>query len=150
MYQPDDLIPLPTMPFDERPSELPLNREECRTALWRAKGNISDAAKLLKVSSLRLRNFVKSNPFLSAEAEEAREILADIAENNVYDALTDEADAGRRDSMSRFVLNSIGKRRGYGQNSPGVTLNMPKGPIKISWDDGTPVGPKTIDHEAAE
>lgn len=149
-YQPNDLIPLPTMPYDERPAELPLDREECRTALWRAKGNVSEAAKLLKVPSLRLRNFIKNNAFLSAEAEEARQILADIAENNVLDALTDPVDAGRRDSMSRFVLSSIGKQRGYGQNTAGITINSPKGPMTISWADGSSVGPKTIDHEAAE
>lgn len=152
-HLPNDLIPLPTMPYDERPAELALDREECRTAIWRSRGNISEAAKLLKITSLRLRNFVRANPFLSAEAEEAREILADIAEDNVYDALTDEADPSRRDSMSRFVLASVGRRRGYGQgNNTGVTINASKGRLVVAWDDGTQVAgePNTIEHSSED
>ena len=151
-HLPDDLVTLPTMPYDERPADLPLDREECRTAIWMVRGNISEAAKLLKVTSLRLRNFIRNNPFLSAEAEEAREILADIAEDNVYDALTDDTDPQRRDSMSRFVLGSIGRRRGYGQNTPGLTLSPKGGRLTVVWDDGTNVlgDPKTIEHSSED
>lgn len=140
MHEPSDLIPLPTMPYDERPPSLPLDVEECRTAIWRTRGNIHDAAKLLKISSSRLRNFVKNSAYLTSEAMEAREILKDIAESNVYDALTDSEDPARRDSMSRFVLGSIGKDRGYGTGVQGGgkgTLNI--GNISISWGDGTSI-----------
>lgn len=136
---PSDLIPLPTQPWDERPDAIPLDREEVRTALWLTRGNVSGAADTLKVSSQRLRRFVANSPYLSAQLEEARQQLVDIAESNVYDALTDKMDSGRRDSMSRFVLSSQGRSRGWGQgNGPKVNIHN-NGPMVIQWADGTSV-----------
>jgi hypothetical protein len=130
------------MPYSERPAELPLDTEECRTAIWMAAGNISDAAKILKVTSIRLRNFVKKSPYLTAEMAEAHDRIVDIAESNVRDALTDELDPSRRDTMSRFVLTNIGKHRGWGTNSAGgVTIkNSAAGTIVVQWADGSTFG----------
>jgi hypothetical protein len=130
---PSDLTPLPTRPWDERPSELALDTEECRTALWLTKGNITKAAEMLKVSSARLRTFVKNSDYLSRECDEAKEVLKDIAESNVVEAMEDRTDAGRRDAMSRFVLASIGRDRGYG-NAAKVTGNGLQGKFTISWE----------------
>lgn len=139
------------MPYSERPSSLPLDIEECRTAIWKQRGNISNAAAMLKISASRLRTFIKNSPRLSAEVEEAREQLKDIAEDIVYEALTDGEDAGRRDTMARFVLTGPGKDRGYGSGGGNVTINAPKGTINISWADGTSFSggeeAKVIDHE---
>lgn len=136
---PTDLIPLPTAPYDMRPISMPLDVEECRTALWRCEGNVTKAAELMKVPSLRLRNFIKNSPRLSAEAKEARDQLVDIAETVVYDALTDEKDPGRRDNMARFVLNGVGRDRGYSAAANGggkVNVNINGGDLVISWADG--------------
>jgi hypothetical protein len=142
------------MPYPERPNELPLDIEECRTAIWMASGNITDAAKLLKITSIRLRSFVKKSPYLSAEMQEAADRLVDIAESNVYNALTDELDASRRDTMSRFVLTNIGRHRGWGSTGVGgVTVkNSAGGTIVVQWQDGTKIGPEpqTIDGEVVE
>jgi len=146
------------MPYAERPTELPLDTEECRTAIWMTSGNISEAAKLLKITSIRLRNFVKKSPYLSAEMQEAADRLVDIAESNVYDALTDELDPSRRDTMSRFVLTNIGKHRGWGTAGGGnlTVKNSAGGTIVVQWADGSTFGEqteeasdegKTIDHE---
>jgi hypothetical protein len=139
---PSDLVALPTMPYSERPLELPLDVEECRTAIWMAAGNISNAAKLLKVTSIRLRNFVKKSPYLAAEMQEAADRIVDIAEANVIEALKDELDPSRRDTMSRFVLTNIGKHRGWGTGGPGnVTVkNSAGGTIVVQWADGTSFG----------
>lgn len=135
---PTDLVPLPTMPYDVRPDALPLDIEECRTALWLERGNISEAARRIKVAPARFRAFVKSSPRLQGECDEAREQLQDIAEDIAYEALTDESDAGRRDQMARFVMGTLGKSRGFGQNGgASVNINSPKGPITIKWGDGT-------------
>jgi hypothetical protein len=130
------------MPYSERPIELPLDTEECRTAIWMAAGNITEAAKVLKVTSIRLRNFVKKSPYLSAEMQEAADRLVDIAESNVLDALTDELDPSRRDTMSRFVLSNIGKHRGWGSGGTGgVTVkNSAGGTIIVQWADGSAFG----------
>lgn len=153
-HVPNDLVALPTMPYSERPSELPLDIEECRTALWMARGNITDAAKLLKTTSIRLRNFVKKSPYLTAEMQEAADRLVDIAEANVLDALTDELDPSRRDTMSRFVLTNIGKNRGWGTPSgAGLTLkNSAGGTVIVQWADGSAFGgePNTIEGEVVD
>lgn len=150
-HLPSDLIALPTMPYDERPASLPMDIEECRTALWIVRGNVRDAAQLLKVSSLRLRNFIKTSRRLQDELKEMQDILLDLAEGVMYNALTSE-DPARQDAMARFVATNLGNERGYGNNKPGngVNINLPgKGNFNISWDDGSRVtGPpeKTIEH----
>lgn len=149
---PSDLVALPTMPYSERPPELPLDIEECRTAIWMAQGNITEASKLLKVTSIRLRSFVKKSPYLTAEMQESSDRVVDIAEANVLDALTDAEDPSRRDTMSRFVLTNIGKHRGWGTGSPNVNIkNSAGGTIVVQWADGTQINSdtdeKTIDHE---
>lgn len=154
MDLPDDLRPLPTVPYDERPDSLPLDIEECRTALWLHRGNVSDAAKRLKVSPSRLRSMVRNSPRLAKEAEEAREQLVDIAEDAVYSALTDPDDPGRRDTMARFVLTNLGNSRGYGSKG-GNSVNINAGggkKISVTWGDGTSLSvegkaEKVIEHE---
>lgn len=138
---PSDLVPLPTMPYSERPASLPLDVEECRTALWRVKGNIADAAELLKVSSSRLRKFVQNSAFLTAECAEATERLKDRAMAVVADALEDAEDKARQDQMARFLLTNLGRDRGFGQAAKqgGVNLKLPQGNFTITWGDGTPV-----------
>lgn len=141
---PNDLVALPTMPYPERPAELPLDTEECRTAIWMSAGNISEAAKLLKITSIRLRNFVKKSAYLTAEMQEAADRLVDIAESNVKEALTDPLDASRRDTMSRFVLTNIGRQRGWGSGNPGSVSvkNSAGGTIIVQWADGSQFGEK--------
>ena len=138
---PQDLIPLPTSPWVERPSAVPLDIEECRTALWMVRGNITEAAKLIKITPLRLRNFVSKSPYLSAEMQEAKDQLVDIAEDVVYEALTDEDDKTRKDSMARFVLGSQGKARGWGHATGGMSIkNSSGGTVIVQWADGTSFG----------
>lgn len=139
---PGDLVPLPTAPYAERPISLPLDIEECRTAIWMCRGNITKAAELLKVTSNRLRVFVNKSVYLSAEAKEANERLVDIAEDVVYEALTDTEDKGRKDQMARFVLSSQGRPRGWGSGA-GTSVNIKNskgGVIRVAWADGTQLG----------
>lgn len=150
-HEPDDLIALPSMPWNERPLELPLDIEECRTAIWRAKGNITKAAEILKITSGRLRRFVQSSPRLTMELNESREQLADRAEEIVAEALEDVDDPQRQDQMARYVLSSQGKARGWGNgNGGGVKINNNGGTIHVSWGDGSAITqnePKVIEHE---
>jgi len=141
------------MPYPERPVALPLDIEECRTAIWKCAGNITEAAKMLKVNSGRLRSFVMKSRYLVNELAEAKEQLKDMAEAVVVDALMDTEDKGRQDAMAKFVLLGPGKDRGYGSGAPKVTINNQQGgTVQIAWADGTAIGPaapegKVIDHE---
>lgn len=132
---PDDLIPLPTAPYDRRPASMPLDVDECRTAIWRCDGNVTRAAELIKVSTQRLRTFIKNHDRLRREVEEASEQLIDKAEDVVREALSDP---DRADQMARFVLQTKGRSRGWGNGSgSGVVVNNNGGSIEISWADGT-------------
>lgn len=152
---PSDLVPLPTMPYDVRPVELPLNIEECRTALWRSKGNVTEAAKLLKTSALRLRKFIEKSPFLQEEQKESQEQLLDKSEAQILDALEDKDDKGRADAAAKFVLLNLGARRGYGQKASKVNVNIGAGAGKVQfvWGDGEAFeaapedDSKVIDHD---
>lgn len=152
--EPSDLAPLPTMPYNERPTEMPLDVEECRTALWRCDGNISKAAILLKVPSARLRKFVANSAYLQREMQEATETLIDTAVDVVRTALEDDTNTSRQDTMARFVLNSaMAKSRGFSSASNGARLtlnNQGGGAISIAWADGTRIGPKVIEGEINE
>lgn len=147
---PTDLIPLPTMPYDTRPVALPLDVEECRTALWLCRGNVTKAAERLKVSPNRLRNFIRNSPRLVEEQREAQQQLVDIAEDVAYEALTDEADPGRRDQMARYIMTNLGRDRGYGNGNSGVTLNLPKGRVNIQWADGSSLSAESRDEKVIE
>ena len=150
---PSDLVPLPTAPYDKRPSELPLDVEECRTALWRARGNVSRAAQILKIPAPRLRRFVQGSPRLQSEIDEARQQLVDVAEDIAYEALIDATDTTRQDSMAKFIMSNLGKTRGFGSGGGnGVTVNMPKGNLVIQWADGSELSnpaedAKVVEHE---
>jgi hypothetical protein len=149
---PDDLVMLPTAPYAERPVALPLDIEECRTAIWLARGNITEAAKILKITSLRLRKFVEKSPYLSSELQEAMEQVVDVAESVVYDALTDDENPGRKDTMARFVLGSQGKRRGWGSAvSSGISVkNNVGGTVIVQWADGSTFGGPPTSEEGSQ
>ena len=148
---PQDLIALPTMPYDQRPVELPLDIEECRTAIWKARGNVSRAAEFLKVPSTRLRYFVQKSPYLTRELRESLEIHVDRAEEIVDEALNDEEDKARRDQMARFVLGSqVARQRGWGNGTaqPGMKINNANGGmIVVQWADGTQFNGQEIEGE---
>lgn len=132
---PSDLTVLPTMPYVQRPDDMPLDVEECRTALWLKNGNITEAAEMLKVTSTRLRKFVNNNAYLVAEQNEARERLKDRAEAVIAQGLNDP---GEMYTMARYVMSGIGKDRGYGANA-GKNLSVVNngGTVVIKWADGT-------------
>lgn len=138
---PDNLNTLPTMPYNERPDDLPLDIEECRTALWLCKGNITDAASMLKVRSSRLRAFVKASPYLQRETEEATERLKDKAMKVIAEGLDDE---NEKYTMARFVAKELGA---VGQKA--VAKEMPANTrIVFEWGDGSSFDPHKARNDA--
>lgn len=152
---PENLQPIPTQPWDKRPDSLPLDVEECRTALWKYQGNVTNAAKHLKISPARMRTFIKKSPYLTREMQEAKEMMLDKAEENIWDALESDDDV-RRDSMTKFVYNTFGRLRGFGQGaSSKVEVNTGGGNVVITWADGNTLGqssevPNTIEGEIVD
>jgi hypothetical protein len=150
---PADLQPLGTRLADQ-PEDQPLDREECRTALWLAAGNVTRAAVLLRTSSARLGSFVRRDAYLGEERGKAAELAVDRAESVILEALDDD-DIIRRDDAARFVLTHAGRQRGWSRDGgvPGINMSFQGGPgaagaIQIRWqtaEEATPL--KVIEHE---
>jgi hypothetical protein len=65
--------PLPYYAWAERPASVPLTDDEAATALYLAKGDLSQAAALLKVDVLQLRRLVRKNYPLQRIQREVRD-----------------------------------------------------------------------------
>ena len=136
IFRPGDLLPLPTQPWEERPDSIPLDIEECRTALWNARGNVSKAAIILRITPSRLRAYVNKSPRLIREQQEWKELLLDKFEENVWDAMESE-DHMRRDTMTRYVGSNLAHSRGWGAKAASLSLKTPNGELTIRWADGS-------------
>ena len=133
VQEPDrDLAPLPTR---RHPDAEPLDKRVVRTALWEARGNIHQAARLARISTARLGVFLKLNPDMAEERTRAAELMLDKAET-VIDSLLDDED--RQEDTAKWLLSNAGKGRGYGQHAPapmGFSFggSSTSGAIAIKW-----------------
>lgn len=89
--QADEFAPLPYYPWDERPPALPLDHDECATAIHLGMGSLPAAAQLLKVPLFRLARSVRASPRLQKVQHESLSLGLEKAKGKVLDAL-DETD----------------------------------------------------------
>lgn len=66
-----EFLPLPYYNWDQRPDTLPLDVDECATAIHLSDGDVLEAAALLKVPIIRLNRIIRHNPRLQRILEEA-------------------------------------------------------------------------------
>ena len=90
----EDFIPLPSYGWDIRPTTSPLDIEECATALVMAGGELAGAARLLRVSELRLQRVMGRSERLRRLHGELVALLNDRVLHEVRRAFDD--DDGRR------------------------------------------------------
>ena len=90
----EDFIPLPAYGWDIRPTTSPLDIEECATALVMAGGELAGAARLLRVSELRLQRVMGRSERLRRLHGELVALLNDRVLHEVRRAFDD--DDGRR------------------------------------------------------
>jgi hypothetical protein len=62
---PDEFLPLPYFGWLERPLDLPLDIEDCATAIYLKNGDLDAAAARLKVTPARLDRVVCRSPRLT-------------------------------------------------------------------------------------
>jgi hypothetical protein len=75
--------------------------------------NVSDAAAELGVASADLRRLLWANPKLTDAAVEVEERRLDLAEKNIYEALTSD-NSRRRDAASMFTIRNSHRARKRG------------------------------------
>lgn len=150
---PDNLEPLGHRESDY-PADIPLDPEQCRTALWLSAGNIGRAAVLLRTSAARLGSLVRRDAHLAEERAQASEMAIDRAEGVILDALDDQ-DPVRRDDAARFVLVHAGRQRGWSRDGGAAGINVAfsgspgaAGAVQIRWQtrEEATAPLKTIDH----
>jgi hypothetical protein len=61
----EEFVVLPYFPWESRPETLPLDVDECMTAVFLARGDIRAAASLLKVTPARLNRLIRRVPKLA-------------------------------------------------------------------------------------
>ena len=114
-----------------------LTTEQIANALTKKMGNVTEAAKALKVTRQALHYRISNDESLQAVLVEAREALLDITESAALKQIKQGNTA-----MIIFTLKTLGKGRGYVERQEltgkdGEPL-MPKGYVGISpdeWDE---------------
>ena len=99
--------PLPHYPWSSRPSHLPLDIEECATALYLAEGVIGRAAERLKVEPLKLTRLIARSPRLTRLHGELVSLLNDKVHEEYMRAFADE-DSRRREWAASKVAQTKG------------------------------------------
>jgi hypothetical protein len=101
--------------------------------------NVSDAAGELGVASGDLRRLLWANPKLTDAAVEIEERRLDLAEKNIYEALTSD-DPRRRDAASMFTIRNShrARKRGWITSSRSVAelsinANAPVRTFTFRW-----------------
>ena len=98
-----EFIPLPFYGWAERPSTLPLDPDECATAIHIAKGDIPAAAALLKVPEFKLNRMVRHHPRLVRVRDESLEIVHNRAASEYIQALDSPNDRRREWAASKIL-----------------------------------------------
>jgi hypothetical protein len=99
----EEFIPLPFYPWDSRPPSLPLDPDECATAIHIAKGDIPAAAALLKVPEFRLNRQIRHHPRLQRVRDESLEIVHNRAASEYIQALDSPSDRRREWAAAKIL-----------------------------------------------
>jgi hypothetical protein len=105
--QESEFVPLPYYPWDERPSTVPLDHDECATAIHLAHGDAHVAAQLLKVPYIRLNRQLRASPRLARILTESLDqALAAAASLPIQTLFDPNADRRSREWASTKLLQS--------------------------------------------
>jgi len=92
-----------------------LDQDEVRALLFAVDGNVTKAAKELKVDPQRLRAYVQAVPALKRAVAETMEQGVDRAIEVLFEGLHDEHSfQNRYYAAKEFLRSEAGRRRGFG------------------------------------
>jgi len=84
--------------------------EEVAAALIAGRGIMSEAAKLLGCDRSTISNHIQASPLCKQAQEEATELMLDLAEDKIYNAIQKD-----RSWAIAFYLARKGRKRQYGE-----------------------------------
>jgi hypothetical protein len=146
----EEFAPLPYYPWQSRPETVPLDQDECATAIHLANGELVEAASLLKVPIIRLKRMLRGSPRLQRVFEESLGVALIKARSIPLRTLFDpNSDQRALEWASTKVLQSrlaIGDPLSPAppattQSSASLTVNAAQRTIRFRWqsDDEAPV-----------
>ena len=112
-----------------------------RRVIFRSDGNVTKAAKILKVSSSDLRRLTWRHPTLIMDALERVHCMIDKAESKLREALDgDHAERSLRAALFILSHNDVARERGWGRHGGGDRYDAPPpaaAPTAVIWGDGS-------------
>jgi CO/xanthine dehydrogenase Mo-binding subunit len=125
-----------------QPSEEPIAR-----ALFRFKGNVSEAAEELGLDSAELRRSIQKSEALQAAMAEVMERNVDKAIGIIRQGMDEESYLVRFYAAKEFLRTETGRRRGFGmpQQAQVVEAGGGRTVIVLKWIGDDAPEPKTID-----
>jgi hypothetical protein len=143
----EEFLPLPFYPWDERPPTLPLEFDECATAIHLTNASIPAAAALLKIPIVRLNREIRRSPRLQRVVEEALEVIKAKMAGEVIQAL-DDPDGRRREwAVNKLLVSRMAQGHAFApapassSQSASLTVDQPNRTMTFRWrtdQDTTP------------
>ena len=136
-----EFIPLPFYPFTERPATLPLDPDECATAIHIARGDLPKASDLLKVPQFKLEREVRRHPNLARILNEELQIAVSKSRSELLTALESPNDRRREWAASKILASRIAQSDPFAPAPAGsttannVTINQDNKEITIHWGE---------------
>jgi hypothetical protein len=147
----EEFLPLPYYTWDIRPSTMPLDVEECATALYLSDGVLEDAARRLKIPALKLVRFIARHKRLQRLHGELAALLHDKVHKEYKNAFDSEDDRRREWAASKVAQTRAFQEHPLAPNAQAPSSNLAltgvPARIVISWDDA-PV--PLIEHDPQE
>jgi hypothetical protein len=131
-----EFTPLPYFSFDERPHTLPLDPDECATAIHLAEGNLDVAAALLKVPFTRLNRVLRHSPRLQRIQSDERDRNVARAEGEYIKALSAPDDRRREWGASKILASRAAMGHPFSPApaaSASTTVSIDAREIVYSW-----------------
>lgn len=124
--------------------------DEIVEALEAERGDVTRAARLLKVRPVTLRRAIMADLKLQEVCDEIMEQAVDKAVTILKDGMNEGSYLVRFYAAKEFVRSEAGRRRGFGAPSQNVAITAQGGgTIVLKWIDDEPVkGPILIEGKA--
>jgi hypothetical protein len=129
----EEFIPLPFYPWDSRPPSLPLDPDECATAIHIAQGDLPAAANLLKVPLHKLNRQIRNHPRLARVLQETNELTVARAASEYITALSSPSERRREWASTKIMASRAA------QSHPFSPAPAQPGAASLSLSD-TPAG----------
>lgn len=98
----------------------PIYEQDLLAAIMFTAGNYTKISELLLRPRSEIKKLVENTPYIYDYCLESRESIVDIAEDNIFKLVR----VGDKD-ISKFVLQTLGKERGYSTRAEAVDRTPP-------------------------